>query len=160
MWIGRLGQLSAARALGVASASAAATPTAKHMAVRPRILLLRTLRGVVSACRQRADAAGKTQDTRPAFPFDLFGVEAEGRNPAIDSQAIAGLRPIERRCDAKDLASPFSQRNGKAAFLAELHFRKCPPLDSVGLVRTFRFHARHISIKLVLAIQRQQRASD
>src|SRR3974390_2788678 len=148
MWIGRLGQLSAARALGVASASAAATPTAKHMAVRPRILPLPTLRGVLSA-RQRADAAGKTQDTRPAFSLDLFGVEAEGRNPAIDSQAIAGLRPIERRCDAKDLASPFSKRNGKAAFLAELHFRKCPPLDRVGFVRTFRFHARHIGTKLV-----------
>src|SRR5215831_6380642 len=111
MWIGRLGQLSAASAHGAINI-AAASPTAKPKAVRPLILSSqyrrrvrsrRPLCGAVLARHQRADAARQAEDARPAFAFDLFGVEAKRGNAAIDRQAVAVLRTIERGGNAEQL---------------------------------------------------------
>src|SRR5512135_3456427 len=90
---------------------------------------------------ERADAAGETKNARAAFALDLLGGEPERRNTTVHRQALAGFGSIEGRRDAKDLAPPFAERDGEAAFAAELGVGQGAPRDHVGLVRTLRLHA-------------------
>src|SRR3954470_20360450 len=52
-----------------------------------RAMRLPLLRGYSVVGHQRADAAGKAEDARPAFALDLLGVEAKRGDAAIDGKA-------------------------------------------------------------------------
>src|SRR5690348_5072956 len=109
---------------------------------------------------QRADAARKAQDARPAFALDLLGAEAKRGNAAIDRQAVAVRRAIERGRDAKNFAPPRAEGDGEAALLAERDVWQRAPRDVIGLVRTLRLHAGDIGVEFILRVERQQRAAD
>src|SRR5258705_9146238 len=117
-------------------------------------------RGYSVIGRQRADAARQAQHTGPAFTLDLFGVETKRGNAAIDGKAVARRRAVQRRGDAKNLASPFAERDRKAALLAKLDIRQRPRLYIVGFFPPLGFHLRHIGVELFLGEQRQQRAGN
>src|ERR1700730_3982591 len=124
--------------------------TRRKPALIPRILPSRRCRTVramrcLAVGHQRPDAAREAEDAWPAFALDLLGAEAKRGDAAIDGKAIARRRPVQRRRDAQDLAPPFAERNGKAAFLAELDIRQHSRLHVVRLFRTLGLDAGDVS---------------
>src|SRR6185437_10325033 len=83
---------------------------------------------------ERANAASKAEDARPAFAFDLLGTEPKRGDAAIHRQAVARRRAVKWRRHAEDFSPPFAERDGKSALPAELDIRQRPRPHIVDFV--------------------------